>query len=55
MSNVKAIEKTDDMISYEKIAPNMRMDLFDASVFACVRWIESHTKAEKIRNWWGIK
>lgn len=53
VSNVHAIEKTDDMVSYEKISPTSRMDLFDASVFACVRWIESHTKAERVRNWWG--
>lgn len=53
VSNVRAIEKTDDMISYEKISPEMRMDLFDASVFACVRWIEAHTKAEQLRTWWG--
>lgn len=53
VSNVKAIEKTDDMISYEKISPELRMDLFDASVFACVRYIEGHTKRDKIANWFG--
>lgn len=53
VSNVHAVEKTDDMISYEKISPTARMDLFDASVFSCVRWIEAHTKAERIRKWWG--
>lgn len=53
VSNVRAIEKTDDMISYEKISPTQRMDLFDASVFSCVRWIEAHTKADKIKKWWG--
>lgn len=53
VSNVHAIEKTDDMISYEKIAPTQRMDLFDASVFACVRFIEAHVRNERLRKWYG--
>ena len=53
VSNVHAIEKTDDMISYDKISPTLRIDLFDSAVFACVRYIEAHTKAEAVRKWYG--
>lgn len=52
-SNVHAIEKTDDMISYQKIQPEQRIDLFDASVFSAVRYIEAHTKREKVAKWFG--
>lgn len=52
-SNVHAIEKTDDMISYEKIQPEMRIDLFDASVFSAVRYVEAHTIREKVSKWFG--
>ena len=53
VSNVRAVEKTDDAVQYEKIQPKHRIDLFDASVFACIRMMESQEKAKKARKWFG--
>ena len=55
ISNVKAIEKVDDAVQYEKIQQTQRIDLFDASVFACIRMLEQQTKAKKAAEWWGEK
>ena len=50
VENVHGIEKTDDMIQYEKVMPTMRIDLFDASVFATVRLIHDFGKRDLLKT-----
>lgn len=47
VQNVHAVEKTDDMVQFDKIQKEHRIDLFDASVFACVRYLSNIERSQK--------
>ncbi|MEQ7806169.1 terminase large subunit [Priestia aryabhattai] len=51
VQNVAAIEKTDDMIQYEKVMPEHRIDVFDAAVFGSIQMLEDMTKASDATDW----
>lgn len=53
VQNVKAIEKTDDMVQYEKVGEHDRIDVFDAAVFAVVRMLEDMDSSGDLTDWFG--
>ncbi|WP_332632073.1 terminase large subunit [Halalkalibacter flavus] len=53
VQNVKAIEKTDDAVQYEKVMPTQRIDIFDASVFASMQMLKNLQKSGTASKWLG--
>ncbi|MGN8648325.1 terminase large subunit [Gracilibacillus sp. HCP3S3_G5_1] len=51
VQNVKGIEQADDAIKYEKVMPNMRIDIFDASVFSCMQMLKNLQKSSSASKW----
>jgi len=51
VQNVRAIEQTDDAIKYEKVEEKSRIDVFDATVFACMRMLNDMQKTNTARSW----
>lgn len=53
VQNVRAVEKTDDAIQYEKVQPQHRIDLFDASVFAAICSFDGEERQKKVGGFFG--
>jgi len=51
--NVYGIEKEDDVVFYEKIDDTLRIDIFDAAVFATTRMLIDGDKAAAADRWFG--
>ena len=51
VQNVRAVEKVDDAVQYEKLGPNNRIDIFDASVFATVRLLIDTDRSSGGAGW----
>jgi len=51
ISNVKAIEDSDDFVRFEKVLPTQRIDLFDAAVIANKQMLVDSRKGKKVEEW----
>ena len=58
VENVRAIEKTDDMIQYEKVDGDggvNRIDLFDSGVFSCCQMLDDMALGNVANKWMNRK
>ncbi len=53
VGNVRGQEKQDDVVVYDKVDPNSRIDVFDAAVFATIRMLIDTGKAAAADAWFG--
>ena len=51
VQNDRGQEKQDDVVVYDKVSPNARIDVFDASVFATIRMLIDTGKAADLAAW----
>lgn len=51
VQNVRGQEKQDDVVVYDKVSPNARIDVFDAGVFATIRMLIDTGKAADLAAW----
>lgn len=51
VQNVRGQEKQDDVVVYDKVSPNARIDVFDASVFATIQMLIDTGKAADLAAW----
>ena len=51
VQNVRAVEKVDDAIQYEKLNENQRIDVFDAAVFATIRLLIETDRSSAGAGW----
>ena len=53
VGNVYAVEKEDDVVVYDKIDDTLRIDVFDASVFAVTRMLIHSGRAADAERWFN--
>lgn len=53
VGNVHAVEKEDDVVVFDKINQNRRIDIFDAATFACCRLLQANAKGAELEKWFG--
>lgn len=55
VQNVRAVEKVDDAVQYEKIDESSRIDIFDAAVFATIRLLIETERSSATAGWFDGK